>query len=50
MSKIPLHNLPGFIAAARLGSLSRAAASLHVTVSALSGPAVLDLRPAEARA
>src|SRR5687768_13712996 len=36
MSKIPLHNLPGFIAAARLGNLSRAAASLHLTVSALS--------------
>jgi LysR family glycine cleavage system transcriptional activator len=28
--------LPGFIATARLGSLSRAAASLHLTVSALS--------------
>jgi LysR family glycine cleavage system transcriptional activator len=36
MSKIPLHSLPGFIAAARLGNLSRAAASLHLTVSALS--------------
>ena len=36
MSKVPLHALPGFIAAARLGNLSRAAASLHVTVSALS--------------
>lgn len=36
MSKVPLHVLPGFIATARLGSLSRAAASLHVTVSALS--------------
>ena len=36
MSKIPLHALPGFIAAARLGNLSRAAASLHLTVSALS--------------
>lgn len=36
MSKVPLHCLPGFIAAARLGNLSRAAASLHVTVSALS--------------
>lgn len=36
MSKIPLHTLPGFIAAARLGNLSRAAAQLHVTVSALS--------------
>src|SRR6476619_4768594 len=36
MSKVPLHALPGFIATARLGSLSRAAASLHLTVSALS--------------
>src|SRR5262249_37505017 len=36
VSKVPLHNLPGFVAAARLGSLSRAAAALHVTVSALS--------------
>ena len=36
MSKTPLHNLPGFIAAARLGNLSRAAAALHLTVSALS--------------
>src|SRR5262245_23800893 len=36
MSKIPLHVLPGFVAAARLQNLSRAAASLHVTVSALS--------------
>src|SRR5262245_42737340 len=36
MSKVPLHALPGFIAAARLGNLSRAAASLHLTVSALS--------------
>jgi LysR family glycine cleavage system transcriptional activator len=36
MSKVPLHTLPGFIAAARLGNLSRAAASLHLTVSALS--------------
>jgi LysR family glycine cleavage system transcriptional activator len=36
MSKVPLHVLPGFVAAARLGNLSRAAASLHLTVSALS--------------
>jgi LysR family glycine cleavage system transcriptional activator len=36
MSKVPLHVLPAFVAAARLGNLSRAAASLHVTVSALS--------------
>jgi LysR family glycine cleavage system transcriptional activator len=32
----PLHALQGFVAAARHGNLSRAAASLHVTVSALS--------------
>ena len=36
MTKVPLHSLPGFVAAARAGNLSRAAASLHVTVSALS--------------
>src|SRR5262245_25174928 len=36
MSKVPLHVLPGFIATARLGNLSRAAASLHLTLSALS--------------
>ena len=36
MSKVPLHVLPGFVAAARARNLSRAAASLHVTVSALS--------------
>lgn len=36
MTKVPLHAVPAFIAAARLGNLSRAAASLHVTVSALS--------------
>ncbi|HEY1904726.1 MAG TPA: LysR substrate-binding domain-containing protein [Myxococcaceae bacterium] len=36
MSKVPLHSLPGFVAAARARNLSRAAASLHVTVSALS--------------
>ena len=36
MSKVPLHVLPGFIATARLGNMSRAAASLHLTVSALS--------------
>src|SRR5678816_4324129 len=36
MSKVPLHVLPGFIATARLGNLSRAAASLHLTVTALS--------------
>lgn len=36
MSKPPLHALPGFVAAARLGNLSRAAESMHLTVSALS--------------
>jgi LysR family transcriptional regulator, glycine cleavage system transcriptional activator len=36
MSKVPLHALPAFIATARLGNLSRAAGSLHLTVSALS--------------
>jgi LysR family transcriptional regulator, glycine cleavage system transcriptional activator len=36
MSKVPLHVLPGFVAAARARNLSRAAASLHLTVSALS--------------
>lgn len=36
MSKLPLHALPGFVAAARLRNLSRAAATLQVTVSALS--------------
>ena len=36
MSKVPLHALPGFVAAARARNLSRAATSLHVTVSALS--------------
>ncbi|MGN6512471.1 MAG: LysR substrate-binding domain-containing protein, partial [Lysobacteraceae bacterium] len=36
MSRPPLHALPGFIAAARSGNLSRAAESLHLTVSALS--------------
>jgi LysR family transcriptional regulator, glycine cleavage system transcriptional activator len=36
MAKPPLHALQGFVAAARSGNLSRAAAALHVTVSALS--------------
>jgi LysR family glycine cleavage system transcriptional activator len=36
MSRPPLHLLPGFVAAARSGNLTRAAASLHITVSALS--------------
>ncbi|MEO6066092.1 MAG: LysR substrate-binding domain-containing protein [Lysobacterales bacterium] len=36
MSRPPLHALHGFLAAARAGNLSRAAASMHLTVSALS--------------
>lgn len=36
MSRPPLHALPGFVTAARLGNLSRAAESMHLTVSALS--------------
>mgnify|MGYP001073046262 CR=1 FL=1 len=36
MSRPPLHALQGFVAAARFGNLSRAAESMHVTVSALS--------------
>ncbi|MCD7100208.1 LysR substrate-binding domain-containing protein [Stenotrophomonas sp. MMGLT7] len=36
MSRPPLHALQGFAAAVRFGTLSRAAASLHLTVSALS--------------
>lgn len=36
MARPPLHGLQGFIAAARAGNLSRAAESLHLTVSALS--------------
>lgn len=36
MSRPPLHALQGFVAAARLGNLSRAAESMHLTVSALS--------------
>ena len=36
MNRAPLHALQGFLAAARLGNLSRAAESLHLTVSALS--------------
>jgi LysR family glycine cleavage system transcriptional activator len=36
LSRLPLHALPGFVAAARLGNLSRAADTLHLTVSALS--------------
>ncbi|QNP41956.1 LysR substrate-binding domain-containing protein [Lysobacter solisilvae (ex Woo and Kim 2020)] len=36
MSRPPLHALQGFVVAARAGNLSRAAESLHLTVSALS--------------
>lgn len=36
MSRPPLHALPGFVAAARTGNLSRAAEALNLTVSALS--------------
>jgi LysR family glycine cleavage system transcriptional activator len=36
MSRPPLHALQGFVAAARSGNLSRAAESMHITVSALS--------------
>jgi len=36
VSRPPLHALQGFVAAARLGNLSRAAESLNLTVSALS--------------
>lgn len=36
MGRPPLHALLGFASAARLGNLTRAAASMHVTVSALS--------------
>lgn len=36
MSRIPLHPLQSFLVAARLRNLSRAADSLHLTVSALS--------------
>jgi LysR family transcriptional regulator, glycine cleavage system transcriptional activator len=36
MAKPPLHALQGFVAAARMGNLSRAAASMNLTVSALS--------------
>lgn len=36
MSRPPLHALQGFLAAARHGNLSRAAGSMHLTVSALS--------------
>src|SRR4051812_40058929 len=36
MAKPPLHALQGFVAAARSGNLSRAADTLHLTVSALS--------------
>jgi LysR family glycine cleavage system transcriptional activator len=36
MARPPLHALQGFVAAARSGNLSRAAETLHLTVSALS--------------
>lgn len=36
MSRAPLHALQGFVSAARAGNLSRAAAAMHLTVSALS--------------
>ncbi len=36
MNRPPLHALHGFLAAARAGNLSRAAESMHLTVSALS--------------
>lgn len=36
MSRLPLHALVGFAAAARSGNLTRAAAAQHLTVSALS--------------
>lgn len=36
MSRPPMHALQGFVVAARAGSLSRAAESMHLTVSALS--------------
>ncbi len=36
MSRVPLYALQGFLSAARQRNLSRAAASLHLTVSALS--------------
>jgi LysR family glycine cleavage system transcriptional activator len=36
MNRLPLHTLLGFAAAARNGNLTRAAESLHLTVSALS--------------
>jgi len=36
VSRPPLHALQGFVTAARLGNLSRAAEAMHLTVSALS--------------
>lgn len=36
MARPPMHALQGFVAAARSGNLSRAAESMHLTVSALS--------------
>ena len=45
MARLPLHPLQGFVLAARLGNLSRAADALHLTVSALSH----QIRALEAR-
>ncbi|MGN6153676.1 MAG: LysR substrate-binding domain-containing protein [Lysobacteraceae bacterium] len=45
MSRPPLHALQGFAAAARSGNLTRAAAAMHLTVSALSH----QIRALEAR-
>lgn len=45
MSRPPLHALQGFVAAVRHGNLTRAAESLHLTVSALSH----QMRTLEAR-
>lgn len=36
MSRVPLHALQGFVLAARVGNLTRAAEAAHLTVSALS--------------
>jgi LysR family glycine cleavage system transcriptional activator len=36
LNRLPLHPLQGFVLAARMGNLSRAAEALHLTVSALS--------------
>lgn len=36
MGRVPLDQVEAFVAAARLGNLTRAAAQMHLTVSALS--------------